>query len=380
VVAARDRRPDLAGSVDRLERRLVDPADPLAVRFQQTSGAVMAKGVEDTAYYRWTRFVAVNEVGGDPDRFGLPLADFHRALARRQERHPAGMTTLSTHDTKRSADVRARLAVLAELPAEWAAAVDRWSALAPPPDGALGHLLWQTVVGAWPLTGERLHGYLEKAMREARTRTSWNDPDEAFEAAMHRVVDAVLTPGRLRSDVEDLAARIAPYGWSNSLTATLVQLTMPGVPDSYQGTELWDLSLVDPDNRRPVDWDLRRWLLFRVDSGWQPPVDASGAAKLLVVSRALRLRQDRPSAFAGYEPLPASGPGADHAVGFSRGDAVTVGTRLPVRLERDGGWQDTVLPLPAGDWTDLLTGRGGWSGAAPLADLLARYPVALLTR
>ena len=379
VEAARDRRPDLAAAVDLLHPRLADPADPLAVRFQQTSGAVMAKGVEDTAYYRWTRFVALNEVGGDPDRFGLPLPEFHRALARRQQRHPAGMTTLSTHDTKRSGDVRARLAVLAELPDVWAAAVERWSALAPPPDGALGHLLWQSAVGAWPLTGARLHEYIEKAIREARTRTSWNDPDKAFEAAMHQVVDAVLAPGALRSEVEDMVSRIAPSGWSNSLTGTLVQLTMPGVPDTYQGAELWDLSLVDPDNRRPVDFAERRALLSRVDGGWQPPVDSSGAAKLLVVSRALRLRRDRPELFTGYQPVLAAGPAADHAVAFSRGGAVTVGTRLPARLERDGGWRDTVLPLPDGRWSDVLTGRTPDGGEVAVAELLRTYPVALLT-
>jgi (1->4)-alpha-D-glucan 1-alpha-D-glucosylmutase len=375
VDAAAARRPDLAFGP--LADRLADPADPLAVRFQQTSGAVMAKGVEDTAYYRWTRFVALNEVGGDPDRFGLPLPEFHQALARRQERHPAGMTTLSTHDTKRSGDVRARLAVLAELPGEWAGAVRRWWAAAPPPDGALGHLLWQAVVGAWPLSADRLHAYLQKAMREARTRTSWNDPDEAFEAAMHAVADAAL--GRLRSSVDDFVASIERPGWSNGLTATLLQLTMPGVPDTYQGSELWDLSLVDPDNRRPVDYDERRWLLSRLDGGWQPPVDRTGAAKLLVVSRALRLRRDRPSAFSAYEPLLATGAAAEHAVAFSRGDVVAVGTRLPVGLARAGGWRDTAVPLPDGSWTDVLTGRAA-TGPAPLAELLAAYPVALLTR
>jgi (1->4)-alpha-D-glucan 1-alpha-D-glucosylmutase len=373
VDAATARRPDL--DFGPLADRLADPADPLAVRFQQTSGAVMAKGVEDTAYYRWTRFVALNEVGGDPDRFGLPLPEFHQALARRQRRHPAGMTTLSTHDTKRSGDVRARLAVLSELPAEWAAAVRRWSAAAPPPDGALGHLLWQSVVGAWPLSADRLHAYLEKAMREARTRTGWSDPDEAFEAAMHAVADAALGP--LRADVAAFVASVRPHGWSNALTAALVQLTMPGVPDTYQGCELWDLSLVDPDNRRPVDYALRRSLLARLDAGWQPPVAGDGAAKLLVVSRALRLRRDRPEAFGGYEPLLATGAAAEHVVAFSRGDAVTVGTRLPVRLERGGGWRDTALPLPAGDWIDLLTGR---PATGPVGDLLATYPVALLTR
>jgi (1->4)-alpha-D-glucan 1-alpha-D-glucosylmutase len=373
-------RPELTDAVEALRLRLSEPDDPLAVRFQQTSGAVMAKGVEDTAYYRWTRFVALNEVGGDPDRFGLPLVDFHQALGRRQERHPAGMTALSTHDTKRAADVRARLAVLAELPDEWASAVDRWSALATPPDGVFGHLLWQTVVGAWPITGDRLHAYLEKAMREAGTHTTWTDPDETYEKAVHAVADAVLADGPLRDDVAAFCERVTPYGWSNSLTAALVQLTMPGVPDTYQGTELWDLSLVDPDNRRPVDFDLRRSLLARLDDeGWRPPVDHSGAAKLFVVSRALRLRRDRPELFSAYTPLFANGVAGEHCVAYDRGGAITVGTRLPVRLERDGGWRDAWLTLPDGSWTDVLTGRTVTSRAA-LGSLLADYPVALLVR
>jgi (1->4)-alpha-D-glucan 1-alpha-D-glucosylmutase len=368
------RRPEL--SFDTLSARLRDPADPLAIRFQQTSGAVMAKGVEDTAYYRWTRFLALNEVGGDPDRFGLPLAGFHAALAHRQDRHPAGMTALSTHDTKRSGDLRARLAVLAEIPAEWADAVDRWSSLAPTPDGALGHLLWQSVAGAWPLTAERLHGFLEKAMREARTRTSWDDPSAAFEAAMHAAAEAVLAPGPLHDDMAAFVARIAGPGRSNALTAALLQLTMPGVPDTYQGTELWDLSNVDPDNRRPVDFGLRSELLDRLDKGWQPAWDdADGAAKLLLVSRSLRLHRDRPGLFSSYRPLLADGPAADHAVAYDRGGAIAVGTRLPVGLAAAGGWRDTTLALPA--VTDLLTGRS-YQGQVGLADLLADYPVALL--
>jgi (1->4)-alpha-D-glucan 1-alpha-D-glucosylmutase len=372
LAEARRRRPDL--DLDALGARLADPADPLAIRFQQTSGAVMAKGVEDTAYYRWTRFLALNEVGGDPDRFGLPLDGFHTALAHRQERHPAGMTALSTHDTKRSGDLRARLAVLAERPAEWAAAVDRWTALAPPPDGALGHLLWQSVVGAWPLTGDRLHGYLEKAMREARTRTSWDDADPAFEAAMHAIADQVLQPGPLRDDVVAFVATVEAPGWSNALTATLLQLTMPGVPDTYQGCELWDLSLVDPDNRRPVDFALRASLLERLDGGWRPPVDSSGAAKLLLVSRALRLL--RGATLDRYEPVRAAGPAADHLVGFDRGGAIALGTRLPVGLDRAGGWRDTTVTVTG---TDVLTGRA-YEGETAVAKLLADYPVALLSR
>ena len=375
LAETRRRRPDL--DLDRLAERLHDPVDPLAVRFQQTSGAVMAKGVEDTAYYRWTRFLALNEVGGDPDRFGLGLEEFHAAQARRQDRHPAGMTALSTHDTKRSGDVRARLAVLAELPAEWAAAVDRWTALAPPPDGALGHLLWQTVVGAWPLTADRLHAYLEKAVREARTRTAWDDPDAGFEAAMHAVADAVLAPGPLHDDVAAFVGTVAGPGFANALTATLVQLTMPGVPDTYQGGELWDLSLVDPDNRRPVDFERRSALLERLDGGWRPRWDdPDGAGKLLVVSRAVRLHRDRPELFGGYAPVRADGPAADHLLAFDRGGAVTVGTRLPVGLARAGGWRDTTVAVTG---TDVLTGRR-YDGTVAVADLLADHPVALLAR
>jgi (1->4)-alpha-D-glucan 1-alpha-D-glucosylmutase len=382
LAAARRRRPELAAALEALSPRLHDPSDELAVRFQQTSGAVMAKGVEDTAYYRWTRFVALNEVGGDPDRFGLDLDAFHAAMAHRAQVAPHGMTTLSTHDTKRSADVRARLAVLSELPGWWAATVRDFTDLAaaagaPVPDPALGHLLWQSVVGAWPLPPERLHAYLEKAIREARTKTSWTDPDDAFETAIHAVADAALDDPRLRSAVAAAAARIIPAGWSNSLSAVLLQLTMPGVPDTYQGGELWDLSLVDPDNRRPVDFTTRADLLAQIDQGWLPEIDVSGAAKLLVVCRALRARRDLPERFTGYLPLRATGPAASHAVIFARNGVIAVATRLPVGLASRGGWGETALALPESSWTDAFTGVSV-SGHVPLAELLARYPVALL--
>ncbi|MGH3918350.1 MAG: malto-oligosyltrehalose synthase [Pseudonocardiaceae bacterium] len=382
LAAARQRRPELAATLEALSPRLRDPADELAVRFQQTSGAVMAKAVEDTAYYRWARFIALNEVGGDPARFGLDVDEFHAALARREELAPDGMTTLSTHDTKRSGDVRARLAVLSELPALWADAVREFTRLADAtgatvPDPALGHLLWQTLVGAWPLPPDRLHAYLDKAMREARTRTSWIDPDEAFETAMHAVADAALDNPELRAAVARVAARITPAGRSNSLSAVLLQLAMPGTPDTYQGGELWDLSLVDPDNRRPVDFAARAELLRRIDHGWLPDVDESGAAKLLVVSRTLRARRDYPERFTGYRPLHADGVAAPHAVGFARRGVVAVATRLPVGLAARGGWAETALPLPEGSWTDAFTGFSA-SGPAPLAGLLDRYPVALL--
>jgi (1->4)-alpha-D-glucan 1-alpha-D-glucosylmutase len=379
LAVARARRPDLGPALDGLAPRLADPNDELALRFQQTSGAAMAKGAEDTAFYRWTRFVALNEVGGDPSRFGGSVADFHTALAARQASWPNGMTTLSTHDTKRSEDVRARLAVLSELPDEWADAVRRWQGLAPVPDGAIANLLWQTVAATWPISADRLHEALRKSAREARTVTSWNDPNEPFEAALDAAIDTAVAD----QDVTAFAERITPYGWVNSLGQKLVQLTMPGIPDTYQGTELWDNSLVDPDNRRPVDFDARRKLLARLDDGWLPPVDAEGAAKLLVTSRALRLRRDRPELFASYTPISASGPAAAHVVAYDRGGAVTVATRLPVALERLGGWGDTVIELPDGERKDELTGAvysAGADGPVGLVDLLDRYPVALLTR
>ncbi|MFZ0120446.1 MAG: malto-oligosyltrehalose synthase [Pseudonocardiaceae bacterium] len=382
LAAARHRRPDLALTLAALALRLRDPSDELAVRFQQTSGAVMAKGVEDTAYYRWTRLIALNEVGGDPGRFGLDLDAFHAAAAHREELAPQGMTTLSTHDTKRSADVRARLAVLAEMPEWWAGAVREFTKLAQAagagvPDPALGHLLWQTLVGAWPLPPDRLHAYLEKAMREARTRTTWTDPDAPFESAMHAVADAALDDSALYTAVARVAARIIPPGRSNSLSAAAVQLAMPGVPDTYQGSELWDLSLVDPDNRRPVDFTARADLLTRIDRGWLPDVDDSGAAKLLVVSRILRARRDHPERFTGYTPLRGAGAGASHAIAFARNGVVAVATRLPVGLADRGGWGATALPLPRGSWTDVLTGLSA-RGDVALAELLGLYPVALL--
>ncbi|MDQ3827257.1 MAG: malto-oligosyltrehalose synthase, partial [Actinomycetota bacterium] len=202
-------------------------------------------------------------------------------------------------------------------------------------------------------------------------------PDEAFEAAMHAVADAALNDPRLHSAVATAADRIISAGWSNSLSAVLLQLAMPGVPDTYQGGELWDLSLVDPDNRRPVDFTARADLLAQIDQGWLPDIDASGAAKLLAVSRTLRARRDQPERFTGYSPLRATGPAASHAVAFARNGVIAVTTRLPIGLATRGGWGETVLPLPEGAWTDAFTGVVA-SGKVPLAELLSRYPIALL--
>ncbi|CCH89070.1 Maltooligosyl trehalose synthase [Modestobacter italicus] len=381
VAAVKQRRPDLTAAVDALHPLLGTAGTELATRFEQTSGPVMAKGVEDSAYYRWARFVALNEVGGDPARFGTTVAGFHAAQQHRAAVKPASMTTLSTHDTKRSEDVRARLAVLAEQPTEWAELVRELLARHPLADRSLAHLVWQNLVGAWPLTRERAHAYVEKAAREAGTSTTWTNPVQEFEDQLHALVDAAFDDPTTHAAIEAFVARIAPSGYANSLSQKLLQLTMPGVPDVYQGTELWDFSLVDPDNRRPVDYDLRRSLLARLDEGWVPPVDETGAAKLLVVSRVLRHRRDHPEAFDGYTPLEATGAAADSVVAFDRGGVVAVATRLPVHLAATG-WGDTALQLPTGAWRDLLTGARVVSAAngVALSEVLAQLPVALLVR
>ena len=374
------RNPQLIPVLDRLTGRLRLSGDELAVRFQQFTGAVMAKGVEDTAFYRWTRFTARNEVGNDPTVFGVTPDDFHEANTHRVRRWPLTMTTLSTHDTKRSEDVRARLAVLAEVPGDWTEVVRRWVRIAPLADPCLAHLIWQAAVGAWPISRERLQAYAQKAAREAATATTWTHPDERFEEQLREMVDRIYDDPALHREIADFTASITPPGWSNSLGQKLVQLTMPGVPDVYQGTELWDYSLVDPDNRRPVDFAVRRELLARIDDGWQPPVDESGAAKLLVVSRTLRLRRQRPELFAGYRPVFAEGRVGEHLLAFDRGGVVAVATRLPVGLSRHGGWADTALSLDGQTWTEVFTNTSYGGNRIAAGELLSTYPVALLVK
>jgi (1->4)-alpha-D-glucan 1-alpha-D-glucosylmutase len=355
----------------------------LVTLFQQVCGPVMAKGVEDTAFYRWSRLVALNEVGGDPDRFGRAPEEFHGFAARLAVDWPATMTTLSTHDTKRQEDVRARLAVLAEIPRAWAAEVARWheralaqtSGAAPEPDTE--YLMWQTLAGAWPVDSERLTGYLRKAMREAKARTSWTDPDPEYESMVLTFAEAVLDDDELTGQIASFVAGLAADAAANSLGMKLVQLTMPGVADTYQGCELAGLSLVDPDNRRPVDFSQRAGLLAGLDAG--QPAASLDELKLLVTSTALRLRRARPDWFAGgYTPLPAAGPAARHAVAFRRGGAVTVVTRHPAGLRQRGGWGGTTLPLSDGPWRDLLSGARHAGPRPLLSTLTQRHPVALL--
>jgi len=377
---ARRRRPDLAATFGLLEPVLGDPAHPAALRFQQTTGAVMAKGVEDCAFYRTSRLTSLCEVGGDPAQWSVSVEEFHAAMAERQRSWPQAMTTTSTHDTKRGEDVRARIAVLAELPALWETALDELLRLAPLPDPSFGNLLWQAVLGAWPASRERLHAYAEKAMREAGDRTTWTSPDTTYERAVHAAVDAAYDDPAVTAVLRRVLERVTEPGWSNSLSTKLVALTMPGVPDVYQGSELWEQSLVDPDNRRPVDFDVRRGVLVRVLAGERPVLtprlDDRGDAKLLVTQAALTLRRTQPHRFTTYAPLDAAGDAADHVLAFDRGGAATVATRLPVGLAARG-WADTTLALPEGTWADLLTGRE-YAGDALARELMADYPVALL--
>ncbi|MBX9719607.1 MAG: malto-oligosyltrehalose synthase, partial [Microbacteriaceae bacterium] len=375
---ARRSRPDLANALDALAPVLADPTEPAARRFQQTSGMVMAKGVEDTAFYRYSRLASLTEVGADPAEFFIDVDEFHHRQAARQGAFPASLTTLSTHDTKRGEDTRARITVLAELPDRWGEVLDDLRRLAPIGDGPFENILWESIVGSWPLSRERAHAYAEKASREAGTATAWTAPDEAFEVRMHAAIDAAFDEPHVRALIDSLVADLAQPGWSNSLSAKLLQLTAPGIPDVYQGSELWETSLVDPDNRRPVDYAERRAALQRIDSGELPPIDGNGHVKLLVTSRALRARRDRPELFTRYAPLPVVGAAARHGIAFDRGGAVTIATRLPVALERDGGWHNTVVVLPGRSVIDAITGERFGGGELPLGRVLARYPVALL--
>jgi (1->4)-alpha-D-glucan 1-alpha-D-glucosylmutase len=296
--------------------------DAFVIRFQQTTPPVVAKGVEDTASYRYHRLVAMNEVGGDPARWSLGVEDFHAANLERARRFPLQLLASQTHDTKRSGDVRARLVALTWMPDEWGSFVRA----APVPadiDPADAYLVLQTLVGAWPLTRARLDGYLEKALREGKVRSSWLSPDVGYE---RRVQEYAWS---LRETAERFVARVAPLGEGIALAQTVLKLTCPGVPDIYQGDELESLSLVDPDNRRPVDWDARRRAL----------ADPSG--KLRAIREALALRARRPDAFeAAYEPVDA-GPGV---CAFTRGGEVLVGVavRPGAQFEPGAGWSEVV--------------------------------------
>jgi (1->4)-alpha-D-glucan 1-alpha-D-glucosylmutase len=344
--------------------------DAFVTRFQQTTPAIMAKGVEDTAFYRYARLLALNDVGGDPSRFGLPVEAFHAGNLERARRFPRNLLVTQTHDTKRSGDARARIGALAGMADEWAAHARRWfeacsTMVGPDPVERL--FIFQTLVGVWPIEPERLEAYVEKALREAKRTTNWIEPDTAHEDRVKAFCRALYEQRPFLQDFEPFAAEVARAGDRAALGQQLLKLTVPGVPDIYQGDELLSLSLVDPDNRRPVDWTRRRELLEDLRRG-APPSDET--RKLWLILRALTLRAHRPDAFDGaYGPLEA-GP---DAVAFVRGNAVLVA----VRLRGEGG----SIDVPAGTWRDVLAGgERRLAGPTPLDELLDAYGLALLER
>ena len=361
--------------------------DAFVTRFQQTTPPVMAKGVEDTAFYRYLRLVALNEVGGDPGWFGLPVEAFHLACAERAARFPRGLLASQTHDTKRSGDVRARLGALAGMADEWAGAVAEWRRVAEPlraagaPDPVEEYLIYQTLIGAWPLPAERLTAYLEKALREAKRNTNWVDQDHDYEGRVFAFARALYDHTPFRASFDPLAARVAAAGERAALGEIALRFTSPGVPDLYQGDELTRLQLVDPDNRRPVDWDARRAALAEARGGSSPLT--GDVLKLATIAGLLELRAHRPDAFAGaYAPVEAGGD----CIAYLRGATevlVVVPTTGFAGGAGGGRWSVALPSAAAGIWRDVLTGvqrrlRAGPIGVEGLID--GPWPFAVLER
>ncbi len=412
---------------------LLEPAAPedrigalaFATRFQQTTGPVMAKALEDTTFYRYNRLIALNEVGGEPQHFGAPADVFHRAMTERVMQQPAGLNTTSTHDTKRGEDARARLCVLSEAPSVWAGHVTRWSDLNAHlatntgttryPDPNTEWLFYQALLGAWPMVldladgaalsslRDRVASFMLKAVREAKVHTTWTAQNRAYEEAIQEFTRNALDPGRSHPFLVDFDAAVQPFivaGALNSLSQTLVKLVAPGVPDIYQGAESWDLSLVDPDNRRPIEFErLASRLSVATDIAWSQPCVSwrTGLPKLHILSRVLALRTEdsRLCAEGAYVPLALSGPQAHRALAFARvlGEQAMIailprhayglldGVQVPhVPSER---WRETAVALPDVlarlDWHDWLAGATHpVNGAIDLKTALAHFPVALV--
>jgi (1->4)-alpha-D-glucan 1-alpha-D-glucosylmutase len=407
-------------------------------RFQQLTGPIMAKGLEDTAFHRYTLLLSLNEVGGNPDQFGCAVADFHQRNRERQQHWPCTLLATATHDTKRGEDVRARLNVLSELPRQWRARLRRWHRLnrrhrtlidgQPAPDRQEEYLLYQTLLGAYPLAPhtpegmavfrERMQVYMRKALREAKRHTSWLTPHAAYEQAMDVFIEALLDDTGSQRFLEDFGAlhqTVAQYGMWNSLAQTLVKLTAPGVPDMYQGTELWDLSLVDPDNRRPVDYALRQQYLAELQQRSQASGQLElgrellrarhdGRIKLYVIWQGLTYRRAQPQVFleGAYVPLAACGSKREHVCAFARvhstAAVLVLVPRLIVGLLPPGQeaplgpavWDDTMVALPeslrgrsyrhlfTGETVAVVTSEG--RPALPLAAVFGTFPVAMLAR
>ena len=394
---ARADRPDLGDDLfDFLEEVLLrkirgDHETELVMRLQQVTSPATAKGVEDTAFYCFNRLISLNEVGGDPGLFGVAPDRFYDAARQTLRDWPGTMLASSTHDTKRSEDVRARLNLLAEIPEQWCSAVRRWSQRndsywpSQDRDRNTEYMLYQTLVGAWPIDAHRIQQYLEKAVREAKVHTSWTHPDEAYERAIRGFAAGIMSDDGFMKDLQEFVRPLIPLGRLNSLAQTLIKLTAPGVPDIYQGMELWNLSLVDPDNRQPVDYELRRRLLSDIQCMTASEIlrrTEEGLPKLWVVRCALRLRAQMPDAFGragAFEPIEISGSQREHLVAFSRGSQViTAVPRLVAKLAND--WEDTAVTIPEGRWKNEFTGARVGCGEVSARTLFSEFPVCLLSR
>jgi len=396
VKCANERRTDIdSGLFDFIaEVLLLRTRGPLETefvqRFQQFTSPVMAKGVEDTAFYCYNRMVALNEVGAAPGNDGLSVLQFHEYCQTMQSSRPSTMTTLSTHDTKRSDDVRARLAVITEIPGDWRRFLRRWTRQNAPlktssfPDRNTEYFLYQTLIGAWPIEPDRLHGYMEKAVREAKQHTTWTQQNKEFEDALHSFIDRLYQAPEFISAIEDFVRTIITPGRVNSLAQTLLNCIAPGVPDTYQGSELWALHLVDPDNRRPVDYQTRTAMLSELESGLtlDEIVDRmdTGLPKLWVLHQALKVRREQPECFgpaADYTLLMVTGRRADHVAAFLRaGRIAAIVPRWNLKLANN--WSGTSVHLPNGRWKNLLSHDLLNGGSIPMQTILQRFPVALL--
>ena len=361
------------------------------LRFQQFTGPAMAKGVEDTTFYSFNRLTSLNEVGGEPGGFGTSLERFHEVCRTNQAETPETLLATATHDTKRGEDARIRINLLSEIAEEWSGTVKHWMEMTGPyrerdlPDPNTLYLIFQTLVGAWPIDRQRLTDYMLKAVKEAKIHTTWTETNTGYESSLSAFIAGILSDTAFVRDVERFTASLLGPAWISSLSQVLIKCTAPGIPDFYQGTELWDLNLVDPDNRRPIDFDLRRRLLTELQELTVPEILSraeSGLPKLFVIKTALKVRHLLPDEFGpkgGYRPLWAKGSKAGHVVAFMRGDQViTIAPRLIVGWKED--WGNTVLQLPSGTWKNVFTNEEWQGNGHGLSVLLGQFPVALLVK
>jgi (1->4)-alpha-D-glucan 1-alpha-D-glucosylmutase len=399
---AKEHRPDLGEEPFELLANLLmlnltgELESDFVMRFGQLTGPAMAKGVEDTTFYCYNRLVALNEVGGNPSHFSCSVAEFHQAAQKALADWPHSMLGSSTHDTKRSEDVRARLVLLSEIPEQWIETVQRWSQMNEKyrfqgwPDRNAEYLYYQTLVGAWPIPFDRLYNYMDKAVCESKQYTSWMQRNPKYDDALREFIKNTMDDGEFLADLEQFVKTLVIPGYLNALSQTLLKLTTPGVPDIYQGTELWDNSLVDPDNRRPVDFALRRSLLDELKTRSVEDICQrypEGLPKLWLIRQTLALRAEHPDIFAkgSYDPLTIQGKRERNLLAFSRGGSVVV---VVPRLMLNGqteftqpdNWTDTSISLPARRWRNLFTDEVLSGDPVSVSDLLKRFPVALLVR